>query len=342
MRTPLFARALVSLLLLSAVARAEPGVGERTEVASLGGGVRAIVNRPAIVAGRPTSLVIYACPNGNTAEQTLGGRPGQGVNWHYDIQQVLAQVRVARERDHAHNLWLAVVEADGLSWPAWRAKQGADANGAIRAQVDQLIARTNSVETTLVAHSGGGSFLFACLEAGGAISPQISRVAFLDADYGFEAAKHGPLLAAWLKGDATRSLVVVAYDDRRIELNGKPVLSSPEKGTYGATHRMIDWFEASGFPLERTQRDAFDVATDATGQVRIAIRQNPENAIWHTLLVGELNGLIYALRAGLDDDVWLTGPRAYETMIGPAMAGPATKPSTRPATTLPPARDQRT
>ena len=47
---------------------------------------------------RPTRLVIYATPNGNTIEQTLGCATADGLDWHFDIQHVAAQVRKLRER----------------------------------------------------------------------------------------------------------------------------------------------------------------------------------------------------------------------------------------------------
>jgi len=40
-----------------------------------------------------------------------------------------------------------------------------------------------------------------------------------------------------LKGEPTRRLVVIAYDDRNITLDGKPVVG-PTGGTYRATERM--------------------------------------------------------------------------------------------------------
>src|SRR6188508_1294231 len=61
-------------------------------------GVRVVANAPAAVdPKRPTRLVIYATPNGNTIEQTLGCGKADGLDWHFDIQHVAAQVRRLRE-----------------------------------------------------------------------------------------------------------------------------------------------------------------------------------------------------------------------------------------------------
>src|SRR5215210_2404061 len=57
-------------------------------------GVRVIAIAPAAFdPKKPTRLVIYATPNGNTIEQTLGCATADGIDWHNDIQHVAAQVR---------------------------------------------------------------------------------------------------------------------------------------------------------------------------------------------------------------------------------------------------------
>src|SRR5947207_216173 len=51
--------------------------------------VRIVFNAPAATAfdpSRPTLLIFYALPNGNTIEQTIGCRMADGVDWHFDIQ----------------------------------------------------------------------------------------------------------------------------------------------------------------------------------------------------------------------------------------------------------------
>ena len=72
-------------------------------------------------ATRPTLLVIYATPNGNTAEQTLGCQLGKGMDWHFDIQHAAAQWRRFRSLEKNRNSVLACVQANTLSWPAWKA-----------------------------------------------------------------------------------------------------------------------------------------------------------------------------------------------------------------------------
>src|SRR3989442_1700607 len=96
-----------------------PEFDEQVKWLTLEGGVRLHVNAPATLdPNKPTLLIIYATPNGNTIEQTLGCAKADGVDWHFDIQHVAAQVRRLRELDARENIVLAVTQAPKLSWPA--------------------------------------------------------------------------------------------------------------------------------------------------------------------------------------------------------------------------------
>src|SRR5438552_1000102 len=79
-----------------------------------------------------------------------------------------------------------------------------------------------------------------------------------DANCGYsDAEKHGDKLLAWLQGDASRRLVVIAYDDRNITLNGKLVVSA-DGGTFRATERMRSRFARD---LELSESKAGDFTT---------------------------------------------------------------------------------
>src|SRR5579871_3131778 len=106
-------------------------------------GIRIVFNAPSEARfdpARPTHLIIYATPNGNTIEQTLGSAMEQGTDWHFDIQHIAAQTRKLREVDPDENIVLACVEAEGRSWPAWRQKHPDNA-ALIRAVVEGAIKR---------------------------------------------------------------------------------------------------------------------------------------------------------------------------------------------------------
>ena len=133
-------------------------------------GVRVYLNSPQpLDAAKPSLLVIYATPNGNSIEQTWGAavaKDDKSADWRMDIQHVGAQIRLLRSIDASRNIAVAVIEADGKSWPAWRAKH-ADSSKFILNIVDGLRAETkigNTLPTVfLTGHSGGGSFTFGLL-----------------------------------------------------------------------------------------------------------------------------------------------------------------------------------
>lgn len=266
---------------------------------------------------RPARLIIYALPNGNTIEQTLGCRPAEGLDWHYDIQHVMAQVRLLRSLRPDERIVLVCAEAAGLSWPRWRENQP-DANATIGRLVDewrQQFGGENS-KVTLTGHSGGGSFMFGLIEAHDEIPAFVDRIAFLDANYSFAGERHAEKLAQWLTGNVARRLIVIAYDDREIVFEGKKVVG-PTGGTFRATGRM---HAALGkpFPLVDSEQPPFLVTTGLDGRIYFYVHPNPENKILHTALVGEMNGLVHAETLGTPQEgQWGTfgGPRAYTRWI---------------------------
>lgn len=298
-----------------------PWFGEQVCEERLPSGVRYVINAPEKVdAARPTRVVFYATPNGNTIEQTLGAETKPGDDWHYDIQHVAAQVRRLREVDPEENLILVCLEAEGKSWPAWR-QRTPDNAAQIRSLVQKVADRFPGKPRRLVltGHSGGGSFLFGYLNGGETIPDEVERIAFLDANYSYsDTDRHGDKLIAWLGANAAHRLLVVAYDDRNITLNGKPVLG-PTGGTYRATDRMLERFRKETEVREtRTPTVASYEAWSGRFRARVAV--NPENRILHTALVGEWNGLLYVLADGtLAEAKWGTfgGPRAYTRWVQP-------------------------
>lgn len=287
---------------------------------------RIYVNSPGdFDARRPTQLVIFALPNGNTIEQTLGCGLAEKQDWHFQIQHIAAQIRKLRSLSD-ENIILACVEAKGLSWPTWR-KARPDNAVMIRKLVDEIVHHcpTDPRAIALTGHSGGGSFITGYINGGESIPAAVNRIAYLDANYSYsDEQKHGDKLLAWLKESKSRHLVVIAYDDRGVMLNGKPIVSDTG-GTYGSSHRMIDRFSRD-FKLEDRSDGTFERFVGMDGQIRFYIHRNPEEKILHTVLV-ERNGLLEALTAGTKleskaGQFW--GERAYTDFIQPAA-------TTRPA-----------
>ncbi len=271
---------------------------------------------------RPTTLIIYALPNGNTTGQTIGKALAPGDDWHFDIQHIGAQTRLLRAAYPDRNLVIAYVENAQKSWPAWRSAN--TNNPAIVAGIVATLRMAipgSPPDVCLTGHSGGGSFTFGFINAFDAIPAFITRIAFLDSDYAFgDDPSYGSKLIAWLRGNSDRRLVVIAYDDRNIELNGKKVVS-PAGGTYRATYRMVEAFQKE-IPLDEKTIGSYTSFT--APQVEILIHKNPGNKILHTMLVGEFNGFIRAM-SDLDPartrEDWmkplasLEGPRAYTGWI---------------------------
>lgn len=296
----------------------------QSPIETLEAGVRLFMDVPAgdqFDARRPTVLLVYATPNGSTIEQTLGGKAAEGappLDYRFDLQHVAAQVRRWREVDRRENIALAVVQASEESWPAFR-KAHPDAPQRERQIVATAVQRLSIPAASLIltGHSGGGSFLWGFLDAADAIPASVRRMAFLDANYSYsDDSKHGDKLLAWLRGDASRTLVVIAYDDREITFNSKKVVG-PDGGTYRASHRMLDRFKKDATFIEG-KLGPFDTFTAMDGQIRFFIHPNPENKILHTALVGEMNGLLEALTVGTPEEAkWGTfgGPRAYTRWI---------------------------
>jgi hypothetical protein len=337
-------RPLIAVVAIALASFGATPVSERQHTSTTAdGSVRVILNMPGdFDPARPTQLIIYATPNGNTAEQTLGARLEPGMDWHFDIQHVAAQVRKFRQVDTSQNIVVACLEAENKSWPAWR-KSRPDHGKQIRAIIDELSQAVHgpdgSKSMTLTGHSGGGSFIFGYLNGGDAIGNDIDRIAWLDANYAYdEQEKHGEKLLAWLKGDSKRHLIVIAYDDSQITLNGKPVLKTPMGGTFGSSKRMIEFF-GKRTELAKDERGPFETWGGMNGQIRFLIHTNAEKKILHTVLV-ERNGLLEALTLGTPlENKWggeFWGKRAYADLIAAAPASTRPTAATRQAAAIPP------
>ncbi|HVJ84005.1 MAG TPA: hypothetical protein VM452_00095 [Caulifigura sp.] len=323
-------RLLIATLLLLAIGSTaiaapagfhrSPWFDEWTREAWLEHSVHVVMNLPAdFDPARPTQLIIFATPNGNTVEQTLGCKPEQGADWRVDIQHIAAQTRVWRRLNPGRNIVLACLAAEGLSWPAWRQSRKDNAETILRI-IDTLRGwLPEKPPVTLACHSGGGSFLFGFINSAETIPDWVERFVFLDANYSYDdEQKHGDKLLAWLAGDQNRRLVVIAYDDREITLNGKKVVGETG-GTYRATGRMRARFERD-IKLAEQKAAAFVTTTGLNDQIVMHVHPNPDNKILHTVLVGEMNGHLEGLSLGTGQRTWgvFGGPSAYSDLVQPA------------------------
>lgn len=279
-------------------------------------GVRVCVSVPAKWKSGRRKLVIYATPNGSKIEHTLGSAPEKDRDWRFDLQHVAAQIRRLRDVDDSSDIVLAVVQAPQLSWPLFRTSQ-TGAGAIIRDLAHSLQDEFAAEQVTLAGHSGGGSFLWAYLNVVDSIPDFIDRIACLDSNYSYsDEDHHGDKLLQWMAGNASRRLVVIAYDDREVVFNGKKVVG-PQGGTFRASQRMLQRFRTDA-ELSEESVGAFQHFHDRHGQIEFYIHPNPENKILHTALVGEMNGLLHALTLGTPQAAtWgqFGGPRAYNKWI---------------------------
>ena len=278
--------------------------------------MRVYVNAPLPCEDKVRTLMVFATPNGNTIEQTLGSKMAEGRDWHFDIQHIAAQIRRFREITPTEPTILAVVQAPKQSWPTYR-QEYVDANQRVKSLVEQLAKEVAATRIILSCHSGGGSFVFGFIESADTIPTSITRIVLLDANYAYADDKqHGDKLLNWINEEKTRRLITIAYDDREITLNGKKVVSLTG-GTFRASQRMIDRFSRD-VQLTDERVGPFVHRHGLNGQIEFFIHPNPENKILHTALVGEMNGLLLGLTLGTPQEpTWGTfgGPRAYTRWV---------------------------
>jgi hypothetical protein len=290
--------------------------GDLCRVDTVDPGVQISMNTPPVEAmgrDKTVDLILYALPNGNSTAWTAGKSVTPQDDWHYDIQHIAAQTRYLRAVLPGRLFVVVYLEATPLSWPRWRTlhPEGGKIIAEIVAYVRaQFMPRKTLV--TLTGHSGGGSFTFGYLNAMDTIPGWVRRISFLDSNYGYaDSSGHGEKLQRWLGGDTTRVLSVIAYDDRRVTLEGKPIVS-PTGGTFRSTHRMLDRFARSG-DLRQVRNDSLALWRGYGGCLEFLIHTNPRVEILHTQLVGDMNGFIHAITIATPSQQAgeFGGPRKY-------------------------------
>lgn len=278
-------------------------------------GVRVVIDGPLASGPRPKLLVFYALPNGNTIEQTLGGRTTAGDDWRFDIQHIGAQSDFVREALPDREVVVAYLENDLKSWPSWRKAHGDAAIPAILDAVRSRFARPGT-RIVLAGHSGGGSLILGYINTLERIPEDVERIVFLDANYAYETGRHLKKLTNWLRLDVSHRLVVLAYDDARALLNGKSFVSE-QGGTWGRSRQMLQDF-GEVFPIDSVKDQHLSRHESLGGRVRLLLLENPERKILHTVQV-ERNGFIDGLLCGTAREgvgYQYLGDRAYERFIG--------------------------
>ena len=287
--------------------------------------IRIFINAPPVELfdpNKPTEIVLFALPNGNTIEQTIGKNLNTGDDWHYDIQHIGAQARFLRNQSSENNLVIVYLETAQKSWTSWKAKY--PNNPAIINSLVNYLTNLFSAYNpfiVLTGHSGGGSFTFGFLDAVTEIPDNIERISFLDSDYGYDDS-YGPKIFNWLNASQTHFLSVIAYNDSIALYNGQPVVS-PTGGTWYRSKMMKNYL-ANYFQFTEEENDEFIKYTGLNGRIKFLLKQNPDKVILHTVQV-ELNGFIQGILSGTDMEsvgYEYYGSRAYTEFIQTATVLP--------------------
>jgi hypothetical protein len=284
--------------------------------------VRIHINAPSISSfdpAKPTALAFFSLPNGNTIEMTVGKKLKAGDDWHYDIQHIGAQTRFIRSKMKDTNFVTIYLEANAssvpLSWPTWRSKYANNAT-LVKGIVDSMKNMFAAYNPYIVfsSHSGGGGFTFSYFNAVSSIPAEVKRITFLDATYNYDNT-YGAKIKDWILAADDHHLSVLAYNDSIALYNGQPIVS-PTGGTWYRTRQMVSYL--SGFMTFTTDSNAtFITHTALNGRVKIILKQNPTQAILHTVQV-ELNGFIQTMLSGTPlEGIGYTyyGARAYSSFV---------------------------
>lgn len=322
--------------------------------------------------GKPVVLVLFALPNGNSIEWTAGKKMEPGDDWHFDIQHIKAQTEFVRATDTTKQYIVAYLQASMKAWTAHAARYNGAAEGSADGVVKSVSGTaegTNGLggasdsyllyprlvdtleqivcvvtgrpvsEVVLSSHSGGGRFMFNYISGVKEIPAKVSRLVFIDSNYGFEDSLHTAKLGNWLRASAEHKLGVFSYVDTTVIFNGKRIVSS-KGGTGYKTEEMSACLEKalpgdgesesgtdaiisvgqqreagpSLWKFSRNVDTCFVKMQSANRQVLLLKKENPQGNIYHTVLV-ERNGFIHSLffNSPFEDKgykFWIAG-RAY-------------------------------
>lgn len=262
----------------------------------VGADVKVTIDLPAIMdKQRPTTLVFFALPNGNTTTQTMGKKLAAGDDWHYDIQHIRAQTAFVRKAWKRQQVVVAYLENTQKSWPQWKTLHP-DYKELVQHITDTVmgLVPVEQKDVYLNGHSGGGRFIFSYLDGVDSIPSFVQRISFLDSNYGYDSTYTGKLIS-WLQHNKTACLNVFAYNDSVALYNRKPLVSATG-GTWYRSRRMLEDL-SSAFSLKEVRNDSLIVYKSSDERIQFFLKTNPDRKIFHTQQV-ELNGFIHSLFCG--------------------------------------------
>jgi len=275
------------------------------------------IDVPKMKSHKPTLLIFYVLPNGNSTAWTMGKQLEESDDWHYDIQHIGAQTRFLRQQIKDRNIVVAYLENDLKSWPSWRRKHPDNAE-IIHSIIDSVASLfpAENLKIALNGHSGGGSFIFGYLNGVGQIPDIVERISFIDSNYGYEdSLRHGEKLAHWLRESDNHYLTVYAYNDSIALYKGKSFVSATG-GTWYRSKMMIRNLEQS-FDFTVDDRDSLIWHNALDRRVQFILKRNPDRGIYHTEQVAK-NGFIHSILSGTlleEKGYQYFGQRVYDDFI---------------------------
>lgn len=279
-------------------------------------GIRIVLDDPYDSHGlfdSPLKLIVYALPNGNSIEWTMGKQTAPEDDWHFDIQHIRAQTEWLRQNTPGRYV-TAYLQAPNLSWPAW--KKSSDPKGEmIREVFDTLLDLYPNASVHLNSHSGGGSLLNGLIASQDDLPANVKRISFIDSNYGY-TTQIGENLEAWLDSDPGHALTIFAYNDSIALYEGKPFVSATG-GTWYRTKMMLRELGQHRAFMKKEHPALISEYRSAGEQVLIMLKDTDDRGIYHTEQV-ELNGFIHTVLFGTEYEskgYEYFGARCYEGLI---------------------------
>lgn len=280
-------------------------------------GIRVLINAPSGEMFNPknqTHLIFYALPRDKTIEHTIGKKMKFGTDPNFNIQHIGAQTRRLREIIKGKNILVVYLQPESLSWTAWKENYKNDIY-MIKKVVENISEQFSDYDSrlTLSGHSAGGNFILGYIECVEVIPRYIERITFIDSNYSYtNEKKHGEKILEWLNHDSQHFLSIIAYDDRKVKVDGRSIIG-PGEGTYRKTYEMLGFFEKD-IKFIKINNEVFTQYKGLNGQIDIIIHNNRENIMLHTVLVGEKNGFIHSITTGTEYEnkaAEFNGPNTY-------------------------------
>jgi len=303
--------AIILFLLKSFVVDAQHSVQKFT----MYGDVLITIDSPPGQNAKKESLVIlYALPNGNTTEQTMGKKMTGGDDWHFDIQHIKAQTKFIRQELPDKNIIVIYLENTYKSWPQWKTRHAVFISETQHI-VDTILSLIKGEKSVyLTGHSGGGRFIFSYLDGVKTIPSYVKNISFLDSNYGYDST-YLQKFTQWLKQNKDVHLTVFAYNDSVALLDGKRFVSDTG-GTWYRSGLMLRDLQKN-FVFSKLRNDSLIVYQSSDKKIRFYLKTNPDRKIFHTQQV-ELNGFIHSILIGTKREerkyVYF-GQRAYEKFV---------------------------